>query len=161
MAPPDPIVVDTNVGIAANLKADVSPECALACIRALRRLTDAGQLVLDEKGLIFTEYRRYLCLSGQPGTGDAFMQWVHDHQYDPELCTRISLTPTNDGSFEEFPGGPELDGFDNSDRKFVSVSAAHLGEPMILVALDRGWLRYGAALAAVGVVVDHLCRNSV
>src|SRR5215208_7291674 len=119
MTPSDLVVVDTNVGIAANRKADVPPECALACIRALRDLTDGGHLVLDANGLIFKEYLRYLCPSGEPGTGDAFVRWVHDNRYNVDRCTLVGLTPTEDGSFEEFPQGEGLDRFDNSDRKFV------------------------------------------
>jgi hypothetical protein len=154
-------VVDTNVGIAANLKADVSPECALDCIQLLRAITRRGHLVLDANGLIFSEYRKYLSLAGEPGTGDAFVRWVADHQFDVEMCTRIELTATEDGNFAEFPDGEGLESFDDADRKFVSVSAAHTDRPAVHVAVDRGWVKHAAALAAVGVTVNFLCPGDV
>lgn len=156
--PAEPLVVDTNVCIAANLKADVSAGCALACIRALRLITREGRLALDSRDLIFDEYRTYLSFSGQPGTGDAFMKWVHDNRFNEDLCDRIPVTPTDDGSFEEFPDAAALTTFDPSDRKFVAVAVAHPQSPEIAVAADRDWTNNRHALAAANVTVRFLCN---
>ena len=83
MSLPDSVVVDTNVGIVANLTTGVSPECALSCVRALRNITEGGHLTLDANGLICAEYRRYLSMAGQPGTGDAFVRWVQTTSTTP------------------------------------------------------------------------------
>lgn len=155
------VVIDTNVGIVANRKAEVSPECVLQCINTLREVVSDGHLVLDANGLIFKEYLRYLSPAGEPGVGDAFIRWVHDNRYNAERCTLVPLTPTDDGSFHEFPKGAGLESFDNSDRKFVCVSSVHQDDPVIQAALDRGWARHAKALLAAGVVVEHLCELSV
>ena len=115
----DSVVVDTNVGIVANLTTDVSPECALACVRALREITEGGHLTLDANGIICAEYRRYLSMAGQPGTGDAFVRWVHDNQYNADLCTLIPLTPIEDEASLSSPRPKALVNFDRADRKFV------------------------------------------
>lgn len=156
---PFPVVVDTNVGVVANLQSEASSECALACVQALRELTENGHLLMDDGDLIFSEYRRHLSMSGQPGMGDAFIRWVHDHLHNAERCTRVRITP-DDASFREFPAGQALEQFDDDDRKFVAVAACH-DDAEILVALDRGWLRFQTALAGVGIAVRHLCPGDI
>lgn len=155
------VVVDTNVGIAANLRADVSRECALACIRALRAIPEGGHLLLDAEGRIFTEYIRHLSLAGQPGTGDVFVRWVADNRYNADLCTLLPLNETKDGSFTEFPTDDALRDFDRSDRKFVAVAAKYGDNAEVLVAVDRGWVRFEAALRAAGVGVRWLCPQDI
>lgn len=155
--PAEVLVVDTNVGIAANLKAEVPAECALACVRTLRTITRHGRLALDSGDLIFDEYRTHLRFSGQPGTGDAFMKWVHDNRFNEGVCDRIRITPTDDGSFEEFPDVDELAAFDPSDRKFVAVAATHPESPPIAVAADRDWTNNRDALAAASITVRFVC----
>ena len=154
-------VVDTNVGIAANLKAEVSPECALACVQTIRSITDDGHLVLDDGDHIFSEYRRHLSLAGQPGVGDAFIRWIHDNRFNTEQCTLVTITPTDDGSFVEFPSHEGLATFDRSDRKFVTVAAVDSGSTTIRVALDRGWSRHAAALQEAGVLIDFVCPGEL
>lgn len=157
----DPVVVDTNVGVVANLKAQASSECALECIRVLRAITREGHLVLDAEGRIFAEYIRYMSLAGQPGTGDVFVRWVADNRYNADLCTLVPLTDAEDESYVEFPSSDDLAAFDPSDRKFVAAAAAHAGNPEIVVALDRGWIRFSQALAATGITLQVLCPNDI
>jgi hypothetical protein len=154
-------VIDTNVGVAANAQADVSTACELTCIKRLRDITENGHLVLDADGQIFAEYRRHLRLAGEPGVGDAFMRWVHDHQYDEKFCTLVPLTIRPDGTIVEFPSASSLSNFDPSDKKFVAVVAAHPDRPPICVAVDRGWVRHRDALATVGVEIEFLCPNDI
>lgn len=155
------VVIDTNVGIAANSKAEVSNACELKCVRSLREITEKGHLALDKNGQIFAEYLRYLSLSGEPGMGDAFMRWVNDHQHDERYCTLIPLTIESDGEIVEFPSRRSLAKFDSSDKKFVAVSAAHPDKPPIQVAVDRGWVRHRDALAEAEVEIDFLCPDDI
>jgi hypothetical protein len=155
------VVIDTNVGIVANSKADVSRACELRCVQLLREVTESGHLVLDREGRIFAEYLRYLSLSGEPGVGDAFMRWVNDHQHDEKLCTRIPLTIKSDQKIVEFPARSALAGFDPSDEKFVAIAAVHPDKPPIQVAVDRGWIRYRDALAEAGIKVKFLCPDDI
>lgn len=155
------VVIDTNVGIAANSKADVSEACELRCIQRLREVTKKGHLVLDAEGQIFAEYLRYLSLSGEPGVGDAFMRWVNDHQHDERFCTLVPLTIKPDGKIVEFPARQSLTGFDPSDEKFVAVAATHADKPPIQVAVDRGWVRHRDALAEAGIEIEFLCPDDI
>ena len=131
------------------------------CIQRLREITEKGHLVLDEGGLIFGEYLRYLSLSGEPGVGDAFMRWVNDHQHDERFCTLIPLAVRPDGTIVEFPAQTSLAQFDRSDEKFVAVAATHPDRPPIQVAVDRGWVRHRDALAEIEVEVQFLCPKDI
>jgi len=163
-------VVDTNVARAANERratnggADVSEACVAECIKTLRRIMEDGHVFLDDWGLIFDEYRRNLSLSGQPGAGDMFVKWVHDHQYNLTWCTLVPITPKGTVSrgdpptdFVEFPDHPGLRDFDPSDRKFVAVAAAHPEHPPILNATDTDWWIARKALEERGITVEFLC----
>ena len=45
-----PVVVDTNVGIAANGDADVDPACQFACVDRLERAMKKGVVAVDDGG---------------------------------------------------------------------------------------------------------------
>jgi hypothetical protein len=151
-------IVDTNVAIVANGKSDQADDTLVErCIDTLVELMTRGGLVLDGGGLIFDEYRQNLSLSGQPGTGDAFLKWVHDHQWNPDHCERREITERNDDRmFEEFPSTPSLRDFDRSDRKFVAVANAGTPKRPILEAVDFKWWGWRKALAAEGIKVVFL-----
>jgi hypothetical protein len=158
------VVVDTNVAEVANdaVKTPAnnnlrSLECIDACVEALLTITREGHLVLDSLGLIFEEYGRRLSFAGQPGTGDLFMKWVNDHQWDTTLCTRVDITLHDGRGFDEFPVDNDLSTFDWDDRKFVAVAAAHGGSPRILQAVDYKWAKWSDALKAAGITVRFLC----
>jgi hypothetical protein len=158
------VVVDTNVPIAASGRSEqASPECVLACQRAiLNVLQDRTRLALDESGRIIQEYRQNLSPSGQPGLGDQFLKWVYTNWANPERCELVPITATDEAkAFEEFPGGPGLDEFDPSDRKFVAVANAHAEKPPILQALDSKWWGWKEALSAAGITVEFLCPSEV
>lgn len=158
-----PCLVDTNVGVAANLKADVSDACALCCIDRLLQITREGHLVLDDQDLIFEEYRRNLHLSGRPGVGDQFMLWVHNHRFNPERCTRVPITPTDADAigFDELRARPHLTDFDPADKKFLATALAHGGQPPILVACDTDYWHAREALEQSGVAVEFLCQADI
>lgn len=159
------IVVDTNVPITANLdKVDDLPgdldECVRACIIAIRQVMINGGLVLDADNEIFKEYIKNLSLSGQPGPGDAFIEWVHNRSYDFPDVERVEITKNGD-SYHEFPDHDGLAKFDHSDRKFVAVANAHPEKPPILQATDSKWWGWKDALAEVDIHVDFVCRDYI
>lgn len=156
---PRPCLVDTNVPIVANGKSEQADDSLVeACIDAILELTRKGGLVVDDGGLIFEEYRQNLSFSGQPGTGDAFMKWVHDHQWNLDYCERrpITLLEGDDRVFAEFPIAAALQEFDASDRKFVAVANATEPKRPILEAVDFKWWGWKDALAVEGIEVIFL-----
>lgn len=156
-------VVDTNIPINANLAKD--PEsipgelifCVYNCILAIDHVIKNRSLVIDSGDEIYNEYRNKLSLSGQPGTGDKFMKWVHDNRWMFVKENRVSISPDGDDSYIEFPGHQGLDNFDISDRKFVAVSNGHPKKPVILQSTDSKWWGWKEALAEVGIKVQFLC----
>jgi len=156
------VVVDTNVGLVANGKAEqASPECVLTCIDRLERIREKEKVLLDDGMYILHEYMLNLSMSGQPGAGDAFMKWIWENQANPAHCKLIHITPKEPGSdnFEEFPNDPDLSDFDLSDRKFVAVSIASGLNPPILNASDKDWWEYRKPLERNGVQIDFLCPD--
>jgi hypothetical protein len=151
------------VPAAANGQADqTSVECRRACCSWLLKIT-SGQLrlILDDGFHIFTEYRSYLSLRGQPGVGDAFFRWVHDHQFNPEQCERVALTEHPSRGYSEFPDDPELADFDWGDRKFVAAARASSQPGCVLNALDSDWWDYERVLARNGVEVEFACADQL
>lgn len=154
------VVVDTNVAVVANGRTpQARAACVKQCIQELRRIQrDADRrILLDEGGLILNEYRRQLNPSGQPGSGDAFYQWLRDNQWIDRHCRKIQITPHDDHGFEEFPSDPALAGFDRNDRKFVAVAVASRQSPPILNASDTDWWDHHMALNRNGIEVTFLC----
>jgi hypothetical protein len=143
-----PAVVDTNVPIVANHKYGEPLMCSAACARALYEITKQGVLVIDARGLIFDEYKKYLSFSGQPGAGDSFFKWLADNRYAPDRVAQVVLVddPVREREFAAFPDTPDLATFDRSDRKFVAVALTHPGRPSILNAVDGDWIDHEEAL---------------
>lgn len=73
-----PLVIDTNVLIAANGQncPQVTPACQLMCVQQLRHVQIHDVLVIDDSFNILREYQRQVSPTGQPGVGDAFLKWV-------------------------------------------------------------------------------------
>ena len=118
-------VVDTNLPVVANGKSrQADNACVLACINELETLYRDGKIVLDQSGLILTEYMNNLSLSGQPGPGDYFMKWVYNIHANASRCEQVNITPmpSDPSNFNEFPRDPALARFDRKDRKFVAVA---------------------------------------
>jgi hypothetical protein len=152
-------LVDTNIPALANGTSDEELfDISDDCIDILMSLKKQGGLVLDEGDRIFDEYRANLRLSGQPGVGDQFMKWVHDHRWNEQHCRRIPITCTDESNqiFEEFPEHPQLVEFDVSDRKFVAVANADSTNPPIMQAVGYKWWGWKSALKEVGIEVMFL-----
>ncbi|WP_094228433.1 hypothetical protein [Methanolobus psychrotolerans] len=163
---PNKCLVDTNVPKTANKVLDPASipddltHCVLACIEAVEHVITTRSLVMDSGDEIYDEYRRHLSMSGQPGVGDRFMKWVHDHRWTLPEEDRITITK-NGNSYDEFPIHDGLSNFDKSDRKFVAVANAHPAKPKILQATDCKWWGWSSALEDVGISVQFLCSDYV
>lgn len=163
---PKKCLVDTNVPKTANLAIDpvaIPHElvlCVKACIEVVQNVVKKGGLVLDSSNEIFDEYRQQLSMQGQPGVGDSFMKWVHDHQYTLPDIERVEITK-NGESYDQFPAHAGLTQFDNSDRKFIAVANAHPDKPPVLQATDSKWWGWKDALSEVGITVYFLCPDYV
>jgi len=154
------VVVDTNVAVVANGNAEhINDEaCIDACIEALAEIFDGTRVVIDNGYRIISEYIRNLHLSGQPGIGDKFLQWVHERQACTEYVERVHITRRNrEDDFEEFPDDSDLQGFDYNDRKFVAVALASQSNPTILNASDTDWNDYCEELRRYGCKIRFLC----
>ena len=162
MSLPEKCLVDTNVPKTANLAtqpdpaSDVPDCCVLACIEAIEYVIRERALVMDAGDEIFDEYRLQLSMRGQPGVGDRFMKWVHDHRWSFSSSDRVAITKNGD-SYDEFPDHDGLKEFDKSDRKFVAVANAHSEKPPILQATDSKWWGWKEVLEEVGITVHFLC----
>jgi hypothetical protein len=157
-------IVDTNVPATANLAVDVNSiddallPCVLGCVEAIQQVMRGGGLVIDAGDEIFNEYRANLSMAGQPGVGDRFLKWVHDHRWGFPDEDRVKITKVGN-TYEEFPKDDGLADFDFSDRKFVAVASAHPATPPIVEATDSKWWGWKDALAAAGVTVNFLCEE--
>jgi len=152
-------VVDVNVAIVANGNSTQADEhCRLACIQALREVMQ-NIICIDTKDHIVKEYQTYLSRSGQPGSGDEFMAWLHDNQCNAERCERIHITRHNGREFEEFPNDQSLARFDRSDRKYVAVALGSANNPEVLNAVDSDWDEHQEALDTIGIRVKELCPH--
>ena len=152
------IVMDTNVAVVANGQTpQANPNCRLKCIDKLRQVQDEFRVLLDDKNLIFEEYKERLSFSGQPGPGDAFFKWLFENQANPEHCRRVTVTLHPEREFLEFPDDPALASFDRNDRKFVAVVLASETCPKILNASDTDWWHQRRELEQQGVEVVFIC----
>lgn len=150
-------VVDTNVAIAANGRdTHASLECQYECIELLQKLTaDEGrhQIYLDDGERILSEYRAYLCHRGEPGVGDSFYRFLHDHMYSENRVRLVAVTPVEDETrdFAELPPN-ELD---MSDRKFLAVAV--IAKATVVNAVDTDWYEQAELIAGLGVKVKQVC----
>ncbi len=151
-------VVDTGVLIIANgREAGIDPDCVRACLDALEAIQKGGNLVLDDRMLIFREYQGYGSFSGQPGVGDAFFEWTFNNLYNTAVVEQVQLTDQAERVFAEFPDHPDLAKFDRADRKFVATALKSANVPTLLIAVDSDWWDNRQALADNGVNIQFLC----
>ena len=153
-------VIDVNVAVVANGRGTHADyDCILACVDVIEKVCQNGMIVIDDGMHILSEYMSRLRMEGQPGVGDAFMQWVWENQAVVSRCEQVKLTVRGDDpeDFLEFPHDPELDNFDRSDRKYVSVAVESRRNPEILNAVDTDWWQYKEAFMRKGIRVQFLC----
>lgn len=153
------VVVDTNVAIAANGRCThASLACQYKCIEFIQGLVSPEKrtrIILDEPGLIFTEYSSHLNYKGQPGMGDMFFKYLHDHMYLGKKIQLVPITPIADEArgFNELP--PNL--VDKSDQKFLA--AAVKAGAKIVNAVDTDWHEQKTFITGLGVNVQQLCPD--
>ena len=150
-----PVVVDTNVGIAANGDANVDLACQLACVERLERAMAKGVVAVDDGGRILDEYGTYFSFSGAPGIGHAFFKYVYDRQYHGAKVRRFAITPSKDDrrGFEELPENT----FDPSDHKFLAVAV--VAKAVVVNATDSDWGQEGDLMRELDVEVEELCPH--
>lgn len=151
------VVVDTNVAISANGRdTHASLACQYACTAFLEELVSHKKrtyIALDELGLIFSEYSSHLHYKGQPGVGDVFFKYLHDHMYLSKKVKRVPITPIDDETrgFDELPPNT----VDKSDRKFLAAAVVASAE--IVNATDTDWHGQVVLFADLGINVQQLC----
>ena len=147
-------VVDTNVLISANGRdTHVDKLCRLACARKIDSIRHKGKVYIDDRNLVFEEYRNRLNFSGEPGAGDAFFKYIHENQFADSRVKRVQITPNCDESrgFDELP----KNALDRSDRKFLAVAV--VANASILNATDSDWHENRELLDDLHVVIRQLC----
>jgi hypothetical protein len=157
-------VVDTNVPVVANGRSEqAGPDCVIACINALTEIRERGIVILDDSMLIIQEYMHHLSMSGQPGAGDFFMEWIWNVQADERHCKQVHITPCENDptNFVEFPNDARLLKFHTHDRKFVAVALSSRCAPDILNAVDSDWADHFVSLIEAGLQINFLCPQHV
>lgn len=155
-------VVDTNVILVANqMHGEVSPDCIAQSALKLQDIMKKGRIALDDSWLIIKEYQEKLDSKRAPRPGDEFVKWVLRNMGARDRCDLVNLQENAARGFESFPDDAELNDFDISDRKFVSVSAAHENHPEILQACDSKWLKYEPCLKKHKIIVQFICLEDI
>ena len=162
------VIVDTNVAVVASKDSDELSEddpfkeCVTTCVERLEQInSDEMKLALDSERRIIDEYRRNLESMNRFSMGFQFYRWVERNWTNPERCDLIEITPV-DGpkiNFEEFPNDPDLDDFDDDDRKFIAVARAHPDNPPIWQAVDSKWRGFLDILRENDVTVEYICED--
>jgi predicted nucleic acid-binding protein len=151
------VVIDTNVAIAANGRnTHACNKCQLECVEYLENLTAAvgrRKIYLDDLDLLLSEYKPHLNFHGQPGIGDAFYKFLHDHKYSGKKVVLVSITRNDDSEtgFNELP----VNSIDPSDRKILAISV--VASAQIVNALDNDWHEKRDFLEGLGIEVVQLC----
>jgi hypothetical protein len=156
------VVVDTNVVLVANGQhQDVSPGCVAACATRLQTIMRAGKLALDDRYLILLEYHNKTTPKTGNRPGNAFVKWTLQNNANPHRVNQVPIEKDAQRGFVSFPDDPDLEQFDDADRKFVAVAATHPEHPPILQAVDSKWLRWSPSLQRHGIVVEFLCPDDI
>lgn len=151
------VVIDTNVAIAANGRSThASLACQIKCIEFVEVLTSPKtkkRIVLDSLDLLLDEYKKHLNFRGQPGIGDAFYKYLHDHMYTGTMLEIVEITPNHDvkTGFNELPANS----IDKSDRKILAT--ALVAGASIVNAMDNDWHEQREFLKQLGVNVIQIC----
>lgn len=160
----DSYTIDTNVLVVSN---GGTPQATyknqLDCIEFLEKLVlQKEKISIDDLGLILNEYMGYANHSGQPGAGDIFFRYLHDHQAMENICEKVTITPGGDKNvaFEELLTFHEqLTGFDREDQKFLAVAKQSQYNCHICNATDTDWRQFEPQIKAMGIDIIFLCPN--
>ncbi|MBV5330586.1 MAG: hypothetical protein JZU65_23645 [Chlorobium sp.] len=159
---PQTKIIDTNVVLVANGQhQDVSDDCVKQCALQLQAIMRRGRIAMDDGFLILREYQHKTQPKRGNRPGDAFVKWALRNNANQERCDLVPLQEDRDRGFSSFPDDPELTNFDDPDRKFVAVAAAHSQHPPIVQAADSKWLDWNTALNRYGIQVDFICQADI
>jgi hypothetical protein len=133
-------IVDTNIFIAANGKADqLAENDANKCRLFVGSLFSDTTISLDLQGEIFNEYFNHMNWSGQPGIGDAFVKYLWDRQYNKTICEKVDIKKDKNGIYKQLRDKKDLLLFDPNDHKFIAVYLGSKNSAVICNACDSDW----------------------
>lgn len=155
-----PIVVDTNVLIAANGVDAEWKSIVSACANRLDLIKKGETVCVDSLGLILKEYGNKLPSRSRQGFGDMFYLWLVRNRTNPAFCQQVPITQLEwpAGGFAEFPKLSQdlIAKIDRADHKFIAVSHAHPEKPPIIQATDSKWIGWKQGLAATGITIEFV-----
>jgi len=133
-------IVDTNIFIAANGKADQLTEADInKCKLFVASLFDNTVISLDLQGEIFKEYFDHVNRSGQPNIGDVFVKYLWDRQCDKTICEMVDIKKDKNGIYKQLRNKSDLLKFDLNDLKFIAVHLGSKNSVIICNACDSDW----------------------
>jgi hypothetical protein len=153
-------IIDTNILIVANQpNHETEEECYANCRRFLNDIvSNQRRVAIDFEGQIFREYFAHANLKGQPGFGDMFLKWLHEHQGFEHIVEQVDI--------EAIDLPKDLDDFDKSDVKFIKTAIGSRHKPAIIHnATDSDWLFFEetttrkAYLEAGQISINQLCPD--
>lgn len=155
------IVVDTNVlAISERLHDGASDGCINSCVELAKQIHEGKAVVLmDDRNEILLEYLRYLDGKKTSGVGVKIAQMLRSRKHDTAVCRQVSITPLEDGSYEEVP--ESLRDFDKDDQKFLAVAQASAVRPKIYAGLDGEWWRRSGDFVDAGFDVQFRCSSDL
>lgn len=159
------VIIDTNVIVMANDTGnDERRDCRERCQDRLEKIFSNGEMVVvDDERRILEEYERNADPNTRKGMGDLFVKTLLQNLRNPEVCTMVHITSTQDRcGFEEFPDDPTLSDFDPDDRKFIAVAVVydnvHQQKAILLQAVDSQWYGLREALVNNGLEIEFICE---
>ncbi|TAG11457.1 MAG: hypothetical protein EAZ42_00755 [Verrucomicrobia bacterium] len=120
-----------------------------------------GRIALDAGFEVLSEYQNKTQPVQAKRPGDVFVKWALQNRSNASRCDQISLDAHSQRKYQAFPDDSRLAAFDESDRKFVAIAAAHQSRPRILQATDSKWLAWCGALKEHGLTVEFLCDQDI
>lgn len=157
-----PVVIDTNVLIAANGKEPASLTISSKCAARLLQAQAGETICIDAGRKILSEYGKHLP-RGRRGAGDMFYLWLVQRLTNTLHCQVVPLTadPGAENEFAEFPKLPQelAQLIDPSDRKFIAVSNAHAQKPPIIQGTDSKWIGWEAGLKSVNIQIEFIDKE--
>lgn len=154
-------IIDTNIFIAANGKADqLKEEDINKCKLFVASLFSDTTISLDLQGEIFKEYFDHVNWSGQPGIGDAFVKNLWDRQHDKTICEMVDIKKDKNGIYKQLRNKDDLLQFDPNDHKFIAVCLGSKNPVGICNACDSDWENNKSLLSKYKIIVYEILQGS-
>ncbi len=154
------VVVDTNVLLVANGRhGSVSRECIANCSVRLDTIKRDGQISIDNKRRIISEYQNKTSPNQPKGAGDVFLKWLFQNLTNKRV-RQIDIGESDDGSFDAIQPPQQFAAL-KADRKFIAVALKDTQRPSILQAADTKWIDHEAELKQRGIAIEFLCPHDI